>query len=71
MRGERIIAEVSHTGLVELNLPEYADRRVEVIVRTVEETNSPESFELATMQQENGFAMAVLADPEEDVWNDL
>ncbi|MGD7037305.1 hypothetical protein [Methylotuvimicrobium buryatense] len=71
MSEERIIAEVSHTGLVELNLPEYADRRVEVIVWPVEEIKPLESIELATMQQENGFAMAVLADPEEDVWNDL
>lgn len=61
---------VGEGGQVSLQVFRPAGMRVRVIV--LEENAVPdEAMALACLQEQSGFARHVLADPAEDVWNDL
>jgi hypothetical protein len=70
MEANRLVITVTQTGLVELKLPEYAHQQVEIIVRPID-PNSSENIAPAKQPVCLDFIQMVLADPEEDVWNDI
>jgi len=70
MREERLVVQVSEKGLVELNLPEYSQQQVEIIVLPINDVES-KTVMLDKLQVNSGFIQNELASLEEDVWNDL
>lgn len=70
MREERLVVQVSEKGLVELNLPEYSQQQVEIIVLPINNAESKAGMQ-DKLQNNSGFIQYELASLEEDVWNDL
>jgi hypothetical protein len=65
-----VTADADHT--IHVRLPPGLSERVEVIVLSAPQDAMPEdSFARAALMDESGFAKNILANPEEDCWNDL
>ena len=62
---------VGDDGLVTIQVPRPARSRVRVLVLEAPDSREDETISLAEMQSNTGFALNVLANPAEDVWNDL
>ena len=62
---------VSPDGALTLYLPEFGGADVEIIVLPTGAAMAPETRAAMRLQEQSGFAQQVLADPAEDVWNDL
>lgn len=57
-----------------LSIPESFGEKVALIIMPAagfREDGQPGAFEMMAHQEKTGFAQTVLADPSEDVWNDL
>ncbi len=66
-----VTKKVSPDGLLTLQLPELRGVEVEAII-TPRGTDVPAAvLANAGLQAQTGFAQKVLADPAEDVWNDV
>jgi hypothetical protein len=65
------IVTVGEGGQVALRVAKPAGSRVRVWVIEEDEALLDETLELARWQEGSGFARQVLANPAEDVWNDL
>ena len=69
---KQLTADASHT--IHLVLPPEMGNEVEIIVfpcATLREAAQQESFAMAQLMDESGFARNVLNSVEEDCWNDL
>lgn len=66
-RAERVAPD----GALTLYLPEFGGAYVEVIVLPRGAAIVPETLAAMRLQEQSGFARRVLADPAEDVWNDV
>ena len=67
----RVMQKVSPDGLLTLQLPELRGVEVEAVI-TPRGTDVPAAaLASAGLQAQTGFAQKVLADPAEDVWNDV
>jgi len=65
-----VTADADHT--IHVQLPPGLSDRVEVIILPASHDTIPEdSLARAALMDESGFAKNVLANPEEDCWNDL
>lgn len=62
---------VGEDGWVTLQVSRPLGAQVRVIVFEESDTAQNEAMALARWQEQSGFACQVLADPAEDVWNDL
>lgn len=62
---------VGEDGRVALQVSRPSGARVRVIVLEESDAALDEVMALARWQEQSGFARQVLADPAEDVWNDL
>ena len=62
---------VGEDGSVAIHVALPAGSRVRVIVLEDCGNHENETISLAEMQSNTGFALNVLANPAEDVWNDL
>ena len=62
---------VTPDGALTLYLPEFGGADVEIIILPRNAATPPEMFAAMRLQEQSGFARRVLADPAEDVWNDL
>jgi len=62
---------VAPDGALTLYLPEFGGADVEVIVLPRGAAIAPETLAAMRLQEQSGFARRVLADPAEDVWNDV
>jgi hypothetical protein len=71
MEAERMIKTVNAQGFVQLELPAFSEQQVEIIIMAIDTMQQNESFALAQLQEQSGFAQTVLADAVEDVWNEL
>jgi hypothetical protein len=69
MLAQRYIETISDDGFLHIDIGKPRGTRVEVIVLDINEDQ--ESVALAAMQERTGFALNVLSNPQEDVWNDL
>jgi hypothetical protein len=67
----RKIERVMPDGELTLYLPELSDEVVEIIVLPRSTNIERENIEAMRLQEKTGFASEVLANPAEDVWNDL
>ena len=64
-------ATVGDDGLVALKVAWPAGSRVRVIVLEDDVKLEDETMSVAEMQSNTSFALNVLSNPAEDVWNDL
>ncbi len=65
-----VTADADHT--IHVRLPPGLSDRVEVIILPANSGDMPEdSLTRAALMDESGFAKIILANPEEDCWNDL
>ncbi|MDS4022598.1 MAG: hypothetical protein RKR03_19140 [Candidatus Competibacter sp.] len=71
MSATQQIVTVGEYGLVALYISKPTGSRVRVWVFDEDETPPNDTLELACLQEATWFARAVLANPAEDVWNDL
>ena len=64
---------VKRENIKSISIPEDFGDMVEVIVLPIaqEKTLSADSESIMRLQEKTGFAMNVLADEKEDVWNEL
>lgn len=64
---------VKRESIKSISVPEEFGDMVEVIVLPIEQekTSSTDSESIMRLQEKTGFAMNVLADEKEDVWNEL
>ena len=64
---------VKRENIKSIFVPEEFGDRVEIIVLPLnrEKTLSADSEAIIKLQEKTGFAMNVLADEKEDVWNEL
>jgi hypothetical protein len=62
---------VAPDGTLALYLPEFSGVDVEIIVFRRAAALTVESRSAMQLQEQSGFARQVLAEPAEDVWNDL
>lgn len=62
---------VAPDGALTLYLPEFGGVDVEIIVFPRVAAIAPETVAAMRSQEQSGFARRVLADPAEDVWNDV
>jgi predicted amino acid dehydrogenase len=58
-------------GQIALQVPRPVGARVRVIVLEGSDAAIDETMALVRLQEASGFARQVLANPAEDVWNDL
>ena len=65
------ILNVGEGGRVVLQIPRPAGARIRVMVWDLSELPPQEAMAFADLQSDTGFARQVLADPAEDVWNEL
>ncbi|MEY3288394.1 MAG: hypothetical protein RLZZ419_636 [Pseudomonadota bacterium] len=67
------IEMVDESGYIHLQLEKLAGAKVRIIIQDIDSISATpvESFALARMQEQTGFAKHVLGSPAEDVWNDL
>lgn len=66
----RQIADRDEDPLLHIDVPAEFGAQVEVIVLRIEE-DIPTAANTSVLQAKGGFVNQVLADPAEDVWNDL
>jgi hypothetical protein len=73
MQAMRTISNVDEDGIVRVRLPASFGKRVELIILSLTEgeAQDPAGWELMKLQETSGFAANVLANPGEDVWNDV
>lgn len=65
-----VTADADHT--IHVRLPPGLSDRVEVIILPANSNDIPDdSLARAALMDESGFAKNILANPEEDCWNDL
>lgn len=65
-----VTADADHT--IHVRLPPGLSDRVEVIILPATSNDIPDdSLARAALMDESGFAKNILANPEEDCWNDL
>ncbi len=71
MQGIRQI--VKRESIKSVFVPEEFGENVEILVLPIDKTAKIESDskQLMNLQEQSGFAKTVLADSQEDVWNDL
>ncbi len=71
MQGIRQI--VKRESIKSVFVPEEFGENVEILVLPIDKTAKIESDskQLMNLQEQSGFAKTVLADNQEDVWNDL
>lgn len=62
---------VTEGGKVDLRVSQPPGSRIRVIVLDETSAETSEALLLARLQDSTGFAREVLADPAEDIWNDL
>jgi len=62
---------VGEGGSVAFHVARPAGARVRVIVLEASDEGLEEAMALARLQEGSGFARQVLANPAEDVWNDI
>ena len=62
---------VGEDGFVAIQVARSAGSRVRVLVLEDSDSEEDETISLVKMQSNTGFALNVLANPAEDVWNDL
>ena len=62
---------VGEDGLVAIQVARPVGSQVRVLVLETSDSHEEETISLAEMQSNTGFALNVLANPAEDVWNDL
>ena len=62
---------VGEDGLITIQVARPVGSQVRVIVLENSGNREGEAISLAEMQSNTGFALNVLANPAEDVWNDL
>jgi hypothetical protein len=70
------IEMVDELGYIHLQLEKLAGAKVRIIIEDIDSISATsatpvESFALARMQEQTGFAKHVLGSAAEDVWNDL
>lgn len=65
------IVTVGEGGQVALRIAKPAGSRVRVWIVDDDEALPDDPLELARLQEQTGFARQVLANPAEEVWNDL
>ena len=68
---QQSIVVVEPGGLVQVTTESPAGVRVRVIVLEIDESIPDTALAMARLQERSGFAREALADPAEDVWNDL
>lgn len=77
MSGENLLQAirqiVARTDIASVRIPEEFGEQVEVIILPAasKSTLSAESQTLLRVQEQTGFVANVLADEQEDVWNEL
>ena len=71
MQSVRRIEKVDRSGLLTLRLPEFTGIEVDITIVPRIKGLSAEALGTLRLQETSGFASKVLADPVEDVWNDL
>ncbi len=71
MRAQRFIETVAEDGLLHLSVGRSGGARVEVIVLDCEEEGGAVAAHPAFPQATMAFADGLLANPAEDVWNEL
>ena len=62
---------IASDGALTLSVPEFSGAEVEIIIFPRTAPMPPETFAEMRLQEQSGFARQVLADPAEDIWNDL
>ena len=62
---------VGEDGLITIQVARPVGSQVRVIVLENSGNREDETISFAEMQSNTGFALNVLANPAEDVWNDL
>lgn len=62
---------VAPDGALTLSVPEFSGADVEVIILPRTARIPPETLAEMRLQEQSGFSRQVLADPAEDIWNDL
>ena len=62
---------VAPDGALTLYLPEFSGADVEIIVLPTGTAIALQTLAAIRLQGQSGFEQRVLADPAEDVWNDL
>jgi hypothetical protein len=70
----QVIRKAEHVapdGALALYLPEFGGMDVEIVVFPRGAAIASETLAAVRLQGQTGFARRVLADPAEDVWNDL
>jgi len=68
----RLTKKVDSNGELKLNIPEYTNKKIELIILPAdEESENNNSFEYMKLQEKNGFSQKILASKEEDIWNEL
>jgi hypothetical protein len=67
----RVTHKVDMRGMLRLRVPELRGMEIEAIILPRLRDVPPDALERARLQAQTGFATQVLADPAEDVWNDL
>lgn len=65
------VVTVGEGGQVALRIAKPAGSRVRVWIVDDDEALPDDALELARLREQTGFARQVLANPAEDVWNDL
>ena len=62
---------VGEDGLVSIAVDRPIGSHVRVVVYAASKNQEEENISITEMQSNTGFALNVLANPAEDVWNDL
>ncbi len=64
---------VKRESIKSVFVPEEFGENVEVLILPIDKTQKSkrDSKQLMNLQEQSGFARAILADSQEDVWNDL
>ena len=67
----RVTQKVSPDGLLTLQVPELRGLEVEAVITPRGRDVPAAALASARLQAQTGFAQKVLANPAEDVWNDV
>ncbi|MBT4130473.1 MAG: hypothetical protein HOE44_07080 [Candidatus Marinimicrobia bacterium] len=70
MEAQRTIEHVDSNGQLHIDLDQYRDMDVEVIIVPVK-LDVHEGESKTELQMQSGFVKELLLDPAEDVWNEL
>ncbi len=64
---------VKRESIKSVLVPEEFGENVEILILPIDKTpkSKSDSEQLMNLQEQSGFAKTVLADSQEDVWNDL